>query len=167
MTDLYNGKIFNVVLEEVTLPNGVVKNREIVRHPGAAAMVPLLDDGNVVLIKQYRHAVGQYVWEIPAGTLEPEEDPLACARRELVEETGYEAATLNKLTEVWPAPGYTDEQIHIFLATGLTVAEQDLEDDEVLEAQPMPLETALEMIRTGEIQDGKTIVGLLLTSLRQ
>ncbi len=163
---LYNGKIFDVVLEKVTLPNGVVKNREIVRHPGAAAMVPLLDDGNVVLIKQYRHAVGQFVWEIPAGTLEPEEDSLVCARRELVEETGYEAATFDKLTEIWPAPGYTDEQIHIFLATGLTTAEQELEDDEVLEIQPMPLETALEMIRTGEIQDGKTIVGLLLTSMR-
>jgi len=88
-------------------------------------------------------------------------------RRELVEETGYEAASFHKLTEIWPAPGYTDEHINIFLATGLTTAEQDLEDDEVLEAQPMPLETALEMIRTGEIQDGKTIVGLLLTSLRQ
>jgi ADP-ribose pyrophosphatase len=163
---LYNGKIFDVVLEKVTLPNGVVKNREIVRHPGAAAMVPLLDDGNVVLIKQYRHAVGQFVWEIPAGTLEPEEAPLGCAQRELVEEIGYEAATFDKLTEIWPAPGYTDEQIHIFLATGLTAAEQELEDDEVLEAQPMPLETALEMIRTGEIQDGKTIVGLLLTSMR-
>jgi len=166
VTRLYNGKIFDVVLEKVTLPNGVVKNREIVRHPGAAAMVPLLDDGNVVLIKQYRHAVGQFVWEIPAGTLEPEEDSLACARRELVEETGYEAATLNKLTEVWPAPGYTDEKIHIFLATGLTMAEQNLEDDEVLEIQPTPLETALEMIESGEIQDGKTIVGLLLTSMR-
>ncbi|MBW1859931.1 MAG: NUDIX hydrolase [Deltaproteobacteria bacterium] len=166
VTRLYNGKIFDVVLEKVTLPNGVVKNREIVRHPGAAAMVPILDDGNVVLIKQYRHAVGQFVWEIPAGTLEPEEGPLACARRELVEETGYEAATFHKLTEIWPAPGYTDEHIHIFLATGLTKAEQKLEDDEVLETQPTPIDTAIGMIRTGEIQDGKTIVGLLLTSMK-
>ena len=77
VTSLYNGKMFDVFVEKVTLPNGVVKNREVVRHPGAAAMVPLLDDGNIVLIKQYRHAVGQYVWEIPAGTLEPEEDPLS------------------------------------------------------------------------------------------
>jgi ADP-ribose pyrophosphatase len=167
VTKLYHGKIFDVVLEKVTLPNGVVKNREIVRHPGAAAMVPVLDDGNVVLIKQYRHAVGQFVWEIPAGTLEPEEAPLACAKRELVEETGYEAAIFDKLTEIWPAPGYTDEHIHIFLATELTIAEQNLEDDEVLEIQPTPLDTAIEMIRTGQIQDGKTIVGLLLTSLRR
>jgi ADP-ribose pyrophosphatase len=166
VTTLYNGKIFDVALEKVTLPNGVVKNREVVRHPGAAAMVPVLDDGNILLIKQYRHAVGQFVWEIPAGTLEPEEDPLACASRELVEETGYDAATFDKLTGIWPAPGYTDEHIHIFLASGLTKAEQNLEDDEVLEIQPTPLEKCLEMIMTGEIQDGKTIIGLLLTSSR-
>jgi ADP-ribose pyrophosphatase len=166
VTTLYNGKIFDVFLEKVTLPNGVIKNREVVRHPGAAAMVPLLDDGNVLLIKQYRHAVGQFVWEIPAGTLEPEEDPISCAQRELMEETGYEAAAFDKITAIWPAPGYTDERIHLFLATGLKKAEQKLEDDEVLEIQPTPLNKAVEMIGTGEIQDGKTIIGLLLTSMR-
>jgi ADP-ribose pyrophosphatase len=165
VTTLYNGKIFNVVLEKVTLPNGVVKDREIVRHPGASAMVPLLDDGSVVLIKQYRHAVGQFVWEIPAGTLEPGEAPLECAQRELVEEIGYEAAAFDKLTEIWPAPGYTDEHIHIFLSTGLTKADQNLEDDEVIETRPTPLNECLEMIKTSEIQDGKTIIGLLLTSM--
>ncbi|MEE9401789.1 MAG: NUDIX hydrolase [Desulfobacteria bacterium] len=167
ITSLYNGKIFNVALEKVTLPNGVIKDREVVRHPGAAAMVPLLDDGNVVLIKQYRHAVTNYLWEIPAGTLEPDEEPMACAERELVEETGYEATNFDKLTEILPAPGYTDEHIHIFLATGLTLAEQRLEDDEVLTVRPTPFDKAIEMIKTGEIQDAKTIVGLLLTSMRQ
>jgi ADP-ribose pyrophosphatase len=98
--------------------------------------------------------------------LEPEEDPLTCASRELVEETGYEAAAFDELTAIWPAPGYTDERIHIFLATGLTKSEQNLEDDEVLETKPTPLEKCLEMIMTGEIQDGKTIIGLLLTSSR-
>ena len=166
-TTLYTGKIFDVVLEKVTLPNGAVKDREIVRHPGAAAMVPLLDDGRVVLIKQYRHAVGEFVWEIPAGTLEPEEAPMACARRELVEETGYEAANLEKLTEILPAPGYTDEHIHIFLATGLQAVDQRLEDDEVLELQPTVLETALAMVAKGEIRDAKTIAGLFLTSLKR
>ena len=166
-TTLYTGKIFDVVLERVTLPNGAVKDREIVRHPGAAAMVPLLDDGRVVLIKQYRHAVGEFVWEIPAGTLEPEEAPMACARRELVEETGYEAANLEKLTEILPAPGYTDEHIHIFLATGLKPVNQRLEDDEVLELQPTVLETALAMVAQGEIRDAKTIAGLFLTSLKR
>lgn len=166
VTNVYNGKLFNVVLEKVTLPNGVVKDREIVRHPGAAAMVPILDDGSVVLVKQYRHAVGKFVWEIPAGTLEPGEGSLECAQRELLEETGYRAATFHRLTAIWPAPGYTDEEIHIFLATGLTMAEQRLQDDEVLKAQPVPFNEAIEMIAGGAIQDGKTIVGLLLTSLR-
>ncbi len=166
-TNLYKGKIFNVVLEKVTLPNGAVKHREIVRHPGAAATVPFLDDGRVVLIKQYRHAVGDFVWEIPAGTLEPDEAPMACARRELVEETGYEAARLEKLAEILPAPGYTDEHIHIFLATGLRPAEQKLEDDEVLELQPTVLPTALAMVTQGEIRDAKTIAGLWLASLKR
>jgi ADP-ribose pyrophosphatase len=167
ITNLYNGKIFNVALEKVTLPNGVIKDREVVRHPGAAAMVPLLDDGNVVLVKQHRHAVNNYLWEIPAGTLEPDEEPLACAGRELIEETGYEANNFDKLTEILPAPGYTDESIHIFLATGLNAVGQKLEDDEILTVQPTPFDKAIEMIKTGEIQDAKTIVGLLLTSMRQ
>lgn len=167
ITNLYNGKIFDVVLEKVTLPNGAIKNREIVRHPGAAAMVPLLDDGKVLLISQYRHAVSEFLWEIPAGTLEPDEAAIECARRELVEETGYEASSFNKLAEILPAPGYTDEHIHIFLATGLKSVKQKLEDDEVLELQPMAFDTALEMITKGEIQDAKTIAGLLLTSLKK
>ncbi len=166
-TSLYKGKIFDVVLEKVTLPNGAVKDREIVRHPGASAMVPLLDDGRVVLIKQYRHAVGEFVWEIPAGTLEPDEAPMECARRELVEETGYEATNFEKLTEILPAPGYTDEHIHIFLATGLQAVDQRLEDDEVLELQPTVLETALAMVAQGDIRDAKTIAGLFLTSLKR
>jgi ADP-ribose pyrophosphatase len=167
ITSLYNGKIFNVVLEKVTLPNGAIKNREIVRHPGAAAMVPLLDDGKVVLIRQYRHAVGEFLWEIPAGTLEPHEGPIECARRELVEETGYEASSFDKLAEILPAPGYTDEHIHIFLATGLRWVGQRPEDDEVQEARATSFETALEMITKGEIRDAKTIAGLLLTSLKK
>lgn len=166
-TNIYNGKIFDVAVETVTLPNGTVKNREVVRHPGAAAMVPLLDDGSVVLVKQYRHAVARVLWEIPAGTLEPGEAPLECAARELTEEIGYEAKHFEKITQTLPAPGYTDEQIHIFLATGLTRAEQNLEDDEVLEVASVPFEKALEMIREGDIQDAKTIVGLLLTSFKK
>ena len=164
ITRVYEGRIFNVVLEEVTLPNGATKKREIIRHPGAAAMVPLLEDRRVIMVRQYRHAVGRFVWEIPAGTLEPGEDPVTCARRELVEEIGYEAGRLEKITEILPAPGYTDEHIHVFLATGLTPAEQQLQDDEVLDVEFVPFETALGMVRRGEIQDAKSIVGLLLTS---
>jgi ADP-ribose pyrophosphatase len=162
-TEIYRGRIFDVFVEEVLLPNQVVKNREVVRHPGAAAMVPLFDDGKIALIKQFRHAVGRYLWEIPAGTLESKETPLECAQRELAEEIGYQAANFEKLTEIFPAPGYTDEHLHIYLAKGLTPAEQNLDDDEVLELQPTTFEKALHMITEGAIQDAKTIVGLLLT----
>jgi len=165
ITNVYEGKIFNMAVERIVLPNGMVKDREVVRHPGAAAMVPLFDDGKVALIKQYRHAVGEFLWEIPAGTLEPNESPLACARRELVEETGFEARDLVKVADILPAPGYTDECIHIFLATGLTPAEQNLDDDEVLEVRPTPFDRAIEMIKEGKIQDAKTITGLLLIAM--
>ena len=165
-TNIYQGRIFDVFVEEVALPNGVVKNREVLRHPGAAAMVPVFDNGHIALIKQFRHAVGDYLWEIPAGTLEAKETPLECAQRELVEEIGYKATDFERLTEILPAPGYTDEHIHIFLATGLTEAEQDLDDDEVLELRPTPFEKTLDMIMEGKIQDAKTIVGLLLARQR-
>jgi ADP-ribose pyrophosphatase len=165
-TDIYKGRIFDVFVEEVVLPNGIVKNREVIRHPGAAAMVPVFDNGHIALIKQFRHAVGDYLWEIPAGTLEPKETPLECAQRELVEEIGYKATQFEKLTEILPAPGYTDEHIHIFLATGLTKAAQNLDDDEVLELRPTPFDETLEMIMEGKIQDAKTITGLLLAKQR-
>jgi len=164
---VYRGRIFDVFLEKVVLPNGMTKDREVIRHPGAAAMVPLLGDGRVILIKQYRHAVDRFLWEIPAGTLERGENPLECARRELVEEIGYSAATLEKITEILPAPGYTDERIHIFIATGLTPAPQDLDEDEVLEIEPTPFDRAIEMIGQGHIQDAKTIVGLMVCRQRR
>jgi ADP-ribose pyrophosphatase len=164
---IYSGRIFDVFLEKIVLPNGMIKDREVIRHPGAAAMVPLLGDGRVILIKQYRHAVDRFLWEIPAGTLERGENPLECARRELVEEIGYSAATLEKITEILPAPGYTDERIHIFIATDLTAAPQDLDEDEVLEIEPIPFDRAIEMIGQGHIQDAKTIVGLMVCRQRR
>jgi ADP-ribose pyrophosphatase len=164
---VYRGRIFDVFLEKVVLPNGMTKDREVIRHPGAAAMVPLLGDGRVILIKQYRHAVDRFLWEIPAGTLERGENPLECARRELVEEIGYSAATLEKITEILPAPGYTDERIHIFIATELSPALQNLDADEVLEIEPTPFDRAIEMIGEGHIQDAKTIVGLMVCRQRR
>jgi ADP-ribose pyrophosphatase len=162
---LYRGRIFDLFLEKVALPNGVVLEREVVRHPGAAAMVPFLDEDTVILIRQYRHAVDRYLWEIPAGTLEKGENPMDCARRELVEEIGYEADELEKITELLPAPGYTDECIHIFSARRLRISKQSLDDDEVLEAQAVAFDKAIDMIGKGDIQDAKSIVGLLLSRL--
>ncbi|HSO19836.1 MAG TPA: NUDIX hydrolase, partial [Desulfosarcina sp.] len=131
-TLIKKGRVFDFYVEQVTLPNGVDLEMEIVRHPGAAAVVPLTDDGAVLLLRQFRHAAGGYIWEIPAGTLEPGEDALSCAHRELAEETGYRARQLEKLTEITPLPAYSDERIHLYLATGLEKAHQDLDADELL-----------------------------------
>ncbi|TAJ25726.1 MAG: NUDIX hydrolase, partial [Nitrospirae bacterium] len=116
--NIYTGKVVTLNLETVTLPNGQSVELEIIRHPGAAAMVPMKNDGTVVLIKQYRHAAGGFIYEIPAGKLHPGEDPRDCAARELEEEIGYRAAKLELLFSIFTAPGFADEVIHIYLATG-------------------------------------------------
>lgn len=158
---LHQGRVFALVRENVTLDNGVTVDIDTIRHPGASAIVPLTDAGSVLLIRQYRHSVGGYIWEIPAGTLNPDEDPEACAARELTEETGYAAGAWRRLGEITPVPGYSDERIHLFLATDLTPAAQNLDVDEVLAVHEFPLERAAEMIASGEIQDAKTICALL------
>ena len=118
------------------------------------------------MIRQYRHAVGQFIWEVPAGTINPGESPIECAKRELPEEVGYRARVFRKLGEIFPVPGYSDEHIHIFWATGLTPGRQNLDADEVLDVKPIPLEEALEMITKGEIRDAKTIIALFFTKLK-
>ena len=150
-----------MVRENVTLDNGVTVNIDTLRHPGASAIVPLTDEGSVILIRQYRHSVGGYIWEIPAGTLNPGEDPTVCAARELTEETGYTAGSWRKLGEITPVPGYSDERIHLFLATDLRPAAQNLDADEVLDVHEVSFETAAAMIESGDIQDAKTICALL------
>jgi len=161
---VYQGKVFSLFKERVVLPNGVVTDMDTIRHPGAAAIVPLLEDRHVVMIRQYRHAIGEFLLEIPAGTLDKGETALECARRELVEEVGYEASKFRKIGEIVPVPGYSNERIHIFLATGLKLSRQDLNQDEVLEIELLPLSTALDMVRQREIYDAKTIAGLFLAS---
>jgi ADP-ribose pyrophosphatase len=160
MKNIYSGKILRLNLETVTLPNGVTIDLEIVRHPGAAAVVPLKEHDTVVLIKQFRHAAGGFIYEIPAGKLQPGEDPKNCAARELEEEIGYQAGKLELLSSIFTAPGFTDEVIHIYRATELTKGRQNLDRDEVLEIVEMPLQEAIEMIRVGKIRDAKTMVGL-------
>jgi len=157
---IYHGKVITLNIDTVTLPNGVTIDLEMVRHPGAAAVVPLKDDGTVVLIRQFRHAAGGFIFEIPAGKLHLGEDPKACAARELEEEIGYQAGTLELLSSIFTAPGFTDEVIHIYKATDMTKTQQNLDRDEVLELVEMPLPEAIDMIRTGAIRDAKTMVGL-------
>jgi ADP-ribose pyrophosphatase len=158
--EIYKGRIVHLFLEDVTLPNGVALTLEMVRHPGASAVVALDDAGDVTLVRQYRHAVGGFLWEIPAGKLDGDEAPEVCAARELREEAGLQAGELRRLGAIYTAPGFCDEKIHLFLARGLTVVPQQLEEDEVLTVERVPLRRALEMIRSGEIQDAKSIAGL-------
>ena len=158
--NIYTGAVVNLNVDTVTLPNGITVDLEVVRHPGAAAVVPLKEDGTVILIKQFRHAAGGFIYEIPAGKLHPDEDPKVCAARELEEEVGHRAATLELLSSIFTAPGFTDEVIHIYKATGLTAGRQQLDRDEVLEVIEMPLAEAIEMIEAGTIRDAKSIVGL-------
>lgn len=164
---IYSGRVVTLNLDTVTLPNGATIELEVVRHPGAAAVVPLKDDGTVVLIRQFRHAAGGFIYEIPAGKLTPGEDPLLCAARETEEEIGYRAGSLDLLASIFTAPGFADEVIHIYLGTDLSPSKQQLEHDEVIEIVEMPLEKALGLIQDGTIRDAKTIVGLQSAYLRQ
>ena len=162
-TTVHQGRVFTVTTENIMLPNGTTVDLDIIRHPGAAAMVPLKNDGSVVMLRQYRHAVGDYIWEIPAGTMDSGESPLECAQRELIEETGYSSEHWEKLGHIIPVPGYSDETIHIFLATDLRSARQELDPDEIIHVLEVPWDTALNMIANGEIQDSKTISSLFFT----
>jgi ADP-ribose pyrophosphatase len=161
---LHQGRVFNLVSENYTLENGVTSVMDFIHHPGAAAMVPMLNQTEVILIKQYRHTIREFIWELPAGTLDPGETPLICAQRELIEETGFSAAKWHQLGTITPLPGYSNERIHIFLASNLMPAKQNLDADEMLNVHTMQLKEALHMILAGEISDGKTISGLFLAS---
>lgn len=163
---IYAGKVVTLNIDTVQLPNGVTVDLETIRHPGAAAVVPVKDDGTVVLIKQFRHAAGGFIYEIPAGKLHPGEDPLHCASRELEEEVGYRASSFELLSSIFTAPGFADEVIHVYQATGLTKGRQQLDRDEVLDVIEMPLAEAVEKIEDGTIRDAKTIVGLQAVYLR-
>ena len=163
---IYKGRVVTLNIETVALPNGVTVDLETIRHPGASAVVPLKDDGTVVLIRQFRHAAGGYIYEIPAGKLNPGEDPLSCAARELEEEIGYRASSFTLLSSILTAPGFADEVIHVYKATGLIPGRQQLDRDEVLEVIEMSLAEAIRKIEDGTIRDSKTIVGLQAVYIR-
>ncbi len=164
--DIFTGRIVSLRREEFELPDGRRATFEMVRHPGGAAVLPLLDDGRVVMIRQFRPAAGGMVWEIPAGRLEPDESPAGCVLREIQEEIGYRAGQLEKLGEMLTAVGFCDEVVHLFIASDLTRVERALEADEYIEVAPMAAAEALAMVERGEIADGKTQLALLLAQRR-
>ena len=163
---MYTGRIIHLDIDTVRFPNGTTGELEMIRHPGASAVVPFLsdpggEDPQILLIRQYRYAAERYLYEVPAGRLDAGEAPDACARRELKEETGCEAERVEHLTTIYTTPGFTDEKIHVFMAVGLTRGEIAREADEFIEMETMALSRALSLVETGEIQDAKTVVALL------
>lgn len=162
---IYKGRIFDVRID--TIREGDVEyDREIVVHRGSAVIVPVFDDGTVALVRQYRHAAGKYLLEIPAGSLESGEDPQTGAVRELEEEIGVRATRIEKIAEFYVSPGFLTEKMFVYLATGLTATQQNLEFDEIVEIERIPLADAVEMARDGRIEDAKTIVGLIFAGSR-
>jgi len=160
---VYKGPILEVHLDRVRLPNGQVADLEIVRHPGAAAVVPLHADGRVRLIRQYRYAAAGFILEVPAGKLDPGEGPEACALREIQEEAGLRAGRLHDLGFILTTPGFTDERIHLFVATALEPVPATPEEDEIITTLDLPLESTLDLIARGAITDGKTLCALMRT----
>jgi ADP-ribose pyrophosphatase len=169
---LYTGRIVNLDLDTVRFPDGSTGRLEMLRHPGAAAVVPLVDpldhpDPRVMLIRQFRHAADDFIWEVPAGRLDPGETPEQCAARELEEEIGMRAGQLARLTTIYTTPGFTDERIHLFVATELEAGRQEREADEFMEIETLAWSKVLDMVRTGQIVDAKTMISLMFVqSLR-
>jgi ADP-ribose pyrophosphatase len=159
---VFAGRVLDVAVEKHQMPDGRQSNFEIIRHPGGAAVLPVLPDGRLLLIRQFRPAIGEMIYEIPAGRLEPGESAQDCAGRELMEEVGYSAAQILPLGGFWSTVGFCDEYIHLFLGCDLTVTEQKLEPDEIIELCPMTLVEALGKVANGEVLDGKTQLSLLL-----
>jgi len=162
---VYSGKIINLRRDAVRLPNGREATREVVEHPGAVAIVPVTNNGEIILVRQFRYPVGQVLLEIPAGKLDPGETPEDCAARELIEETGFRAGRLQKMVSVFTGPGFTNEVIHIFLAQDLKEVGQALDSDEMLDVEFYSPPEISRLISANVIKDAKTIVGLSLSGL--
>lgn len=158
---VWGGNAVDFRVDTVRLPNGKLATREFMDHPGAVGVVPFLDEKTVVMVRQYRHPVRQVTLELPAGKLDKGEDPLPCVRRELAEETGYTARRIRPLIDYWPTPAFANEVLHLYIAEGLKAGRMNADEDEFLECVTLPFKKAVEMVRRGEIQDSKTVVGLL------
>lgn len=158
---VWRGRAVNFDVDTVRLPNGKLATREYMSHPGAVGVVPFLDRDTVVMVRQYRHPVGEVTLELPAGKLDARESVLSCIKRELAEETGYTARKFTPLIRYWPTPAFADEVLHLYVATGLKEGRMNADEDEFLEVVRLPFKRAVEMVRRGEIRDSKTVVGLL------
>jgi ADP-ribose pyrophosphatase len=158
---VYAGKVFGIRRDEVIEPSGVRTTREVITHPGSAVVLPVLPDGRILLIRQYRHAARQYLWELVAGRIDQGETPREAAKRELREETGYRAKRCNIFLEFFPTPGFLEEKMYLLLAEGLTPGKAEPEDDEKIMARPHTRKQVEQMIRQGKVQDAKTIAGVL------
>ncbi len=163
--EIFNGRVFGVTIDTIREGDKTYQ-REVVHHPGSAVIVPVFDDGTIVLVRQYRHPAVKYLLEAPAGTLNPGEAPEEGAARELEEELGFVAGELEKLSEFFISPGFLEEKMWVYLATELKQTEQKLEDDEIVEIVRLPISQALTMISSGEIEDAKTIIGVMLAAPR-
>jgi ADP-ribose pyrophosphatase len=163
---IYDGRVVKLFKDTVRLVNGNESVREIVRHPGAVAVVPITEDGEIVLVRQFRYPFGEVLTEIPAGKLDPGEEPEAAALRELSEETGAEAESLEYLGAFYSSVAIFDEVIHLYLARGLKFQKQHLDEDEFLDVIKMPFEKAVELVNSDKIRDGKTQTAILKTALR-
>ena len=166
---VYDGRVINVDIDTVRFPNGSTGELEMVRHPGASAVVPFLtdplgDDPQILLIKQFRHAADAFIYEVPAGKLEGGEPPIECAHRELREETGCTAGKMEHIYTLYTTPGFTDEKIHVFMATGLTRGAVSHEQDEFMTVETVTLSRALELVKSGELADAKTALALLFVA---
>lgn len=163
---IYDGRVVNLRVDTVRLPGGRITSREIVEHSGAVAIVALDEEQNVLLVKQFRAAVGETLLELPAGTLEAGEEARACALRELREETGHAAQRIEELYVFYASPGFCNERIWLFLASGLEKCSQDTQADEIIEVVKLPLDRAMEMVASRQICDGKSVLGLMAVRAR-